>query len=103
LKGVRRLHCLLLQVAKLRRQQAALLGESVKLTRQADQITSPANFAQSSKLKRKALSKEKEAAALHAEEVCGCSHVTMPLIHRCCTSVMQVVGQHANTGGALLM
>ncbi len=47
-------------------------GDAALLTREADQITSPAKFAQSAKLKRKALAKEKEIAKLQAVEVPFC-------------------------------
>ena len=58
-----------MQVKKLRDQQSRLKAEAVHLNKQAERLSSPASFAQSAKLTRKAVAKEKEAAGLQAEEV----------------------------------
>jgi hypothetical protein len=57
------------QVSKVRSQQSQLKSEAAQLNKQAERLSSPASFAQSAKLTRKAVAKEKEAAALQALEV----------------------------------
>ena len=56
-------------MSKLRSQQIQLKSEAAQLNKQAERLSSPASFAQSAKLTRKAVAKEKEAAALQAQEV----------------------------------
>ncbi len=57
------------QVNRLRSQQSQLKAEAAQLNKQAERLSSPASFAQSAKLTRKAVAKEKEAAALQTQEV----------------------------------
>lgn len=58
-----------MQVSKLRDQQSQLKAEAAYLNKQAERLSSPTSFAQSAKLTRKAVAKEKEAASLQAQEV----------------------------------
>ena len=74
------------------RKQGALRAEADQLTKQADRLCTPATFAQSTKLRRKALASEKEAAELAAKQVPGCSlpHAGVPWEAAC------AVGHAAN-------
>ncbi|BDA48566.1 hypothetical protein COCOBI_12-2460 [Coccomyxa sp. Obi] len=56
------------RASKLRDQQSRLKAEAAHLNKQAERLSSPASFAQSAKLTRKAVAKEKEAATLQAQE-----------------------------------